>query len=178
MSQRRTKMNRTEQIVFVLSLALMLGACGGQKKPEEGSSPSTAMAPEVFVERTYTMVPRDLGINPRDSSWDVVAVEPTNDLAITWTRVIVRAEGRVPKKLRFKVIGPPLLTDPKAPDPKVQKTCNPEEWQNIPRGHDCLFWFSPYLQFTLRWDYQKVSGSTQPHALVSGSWYRKTYAHQ
>ena len=117
------------------------------------------------------------GRDTLEGSQDIPPADPEavkNDMGLDGRIVIRRFDARGPDLTVMAFAGGPILQDPQAPDPAAQKTYLPEKPQTIPRGEDCVFWFSPYLQLTLRWDVQLVGGSK--HVVLTGHWYRKTYA--
>jgi hypothetical protein len=102
-------------------------------------------------------------------------MEDAHDAAVHGNDLIVEGFDRQRELLKVILIGHPMFGDTKAPDPKIQKTYRPEKLQDMPRGEDCVFWFSPYHQLTLRWDYEVIPGRDRPHVTITGEFYRKTY---
>ena len=168
-------MSKGLNVPCTLALSLILAACS----PREKLHPDSTERRDVFEEKVYIPAPIDLGANPRKyDSYDIKTKESKEDMALDG-RITVQGFDRKRETLTVTVYaGGLILQDPEAPDPKVQKTYRPEHPQSTPRNEECIFWFSPYLQLRITWNYQKVDGDTKAHVIVISSWYRKTHARQ
>jgi len=160
----------------LISVAVSV-ACHRTQKLEQQELYVSQESEAVYEEHTYKIAPINLGPTPcQDCGFDIPPMDPDavrHDFGLDGRVVIRKFDARSQLLTVVAFAGGPVLSDPKAPNPKVQKTYLPEKPQAIPPNQQCVFWFSPYLQLTLYWEKMYSHGSH--HVVLSGSWYRKTY---